>query len=402
MDTATPVRTLVLRAAAIVSIVAAVIHFAVAGARFADYWAFGVFMLVVAWLQLGWAVGVLVRPTRVLLALGGLLNAGVVGVYVVTRTYGDVIGPTPRGGESVGFGDAFCTGCGAMLVVIALLLLLRPMRQPVSRPWALGTVGAAGVAATVLLSVSLVAGGSEMVMGGDSAPAAALAAAQPMAGMNGGTVKAVSIATDSPAGPVTMPDASMQMMDGMQMVGGDCTAAPTAAQQRATAALVNTTWADNKKYDSLAAAQAAGFIPITPTGLPVVHYVSIANYVATLEGRKIVDPSAPQSLVYANTPAGAVLAAVMYIQPTSGATPPDPGGCLTQWHIHTNLCYGAGGAVVAITPPACPPGSVHRISTPMFHIWFAPIPGGPTAVDASDSDVVAAAEQLHGPHNGIA
>jgi hypothetical protein len=38
----------------------------------------------------------------------------------------------------------------------------------------------------------------------------------------------------------------------------------------------------------------------------------------------------------------------------------------------------------------------------MMHVWFAPIPGGPTAVDAPDAQVVRAAEQVHGPHNGIA
>lgn len=41
---------------AILSVATAVIHFAVAGEHFQEYWLFGVFMLVTAWLQLTWAV----------------------------------------------------------------------------------------------------------------------------------------------------------------------------------------------------------------------------------------------------------------------------------------------------------------------------------------------------------
>jgi hypothetical protein len=37
---------------AILSVATAVIHFAVAGEHFQEYWLFGVFMLTVAWLQL--------------------------------------------------------------------------------------------------------------------------------------------------------------------------------------------------------------------------------------------------------------------------------------------------------------------------------------------------------------
>jgi hypothetical protein len=29
----------------------------------------------------------------------------------------------------------------------------------------------------------------------------------------------------------------------------------------------------------------------------------------------------------------------------------------------------------------------------MMHVWFVPIPGGPTAIDASDAQIVHAAEQ---------
>jgi hypothetical protein len=38
----------------------------------------------------------------------------------------------------------------------------------------------------------------------------------------------------------------------------------------------------------------------------------------------------------------------------------------------------------------------------MMHVWFVPIPGGPTAIDAPDAQVVHAAEQVASPRNGTA
>lgn len=408
----TPQRLVLLRAVAVLAVVTAVIHFAVAGAHYAEFWGFGVFMLVTAWLQLTWTVGLLVRPSRLLLAAGAVLNAGIIGVYVVTRTVGDVVGPTPHDVEPVGFGDAFCTVCEALLVVAALLLLFRGWERSVSRGWSATAVAATAVLGAVLLSVSLVDGGSEMVMGMD---ADAATAAQPVAatssgsgmagmpGMAGGVSGALSLPTLSPAGPVTMPDPNMNMGAGMAMVTGPCTAMPTAAQQQAAVDLVNTTWRDDKKYQSLAVAKAAGFVPLTPSGQRVVHYISPANYAATSAGRPAIDPAAPQSLVYANTPHGAVLVAVMYLDAPSNTSTPQPGGCLTPWHEHTNLCLGGGSTiVVGVLNPGCPPGSVNQLTPPMMHVWFAPIPGGPTAVDAPDAQVIRAAERLSGPVNGTA
>ncbi|MBO0692965.1 MAG: hypothetical protein J2P58_08715, partial [Acidimicrobiaceae bacterium] len=55
-------RSVLLRTLAVLATLCAVIHFAVAGTHFQEYWAFGVFMVVAAWLQLAWAIAVTVRP----------------------------------------------------------------------------------------------------------------------------------------------------------------------------------------------------------------------------------------------------------------------------------------------------------------------------------------------------
>jgi hypothetical protein len=394
---------------AIASAATAVIHFAVAGEHFAEYWLFGVFMLVTAWLQAGWSVAVVVRSWRWLLWGGALLNAGVVAVYIVTRTVGDVVGPTPRDVEPVGFGDALCTLLEAVVVVGCLWLLVSRSDWKVRREQLIAVPAVAGLAAVVLLSVALVAGGPEMVMSADDAsasPAAGSHTASRAMHMTAQSSKAVAVrlATASPAGDVTMPG-TMQMEPGMRMAGpAMCSTAPTAAQQTAAVRLVNASWRDSQRFRSLSAARAAGYVPITPSGLPVVHYLNYGYYLATQRGGPVLNTTRPQSLVYANTPKGAVLAAAMYIAPPDRMTP-RPGGCLTQWHVHTNLCQTGLGVVVSLVTAAdhsCPEGSTNHVTMPMMHVWFVPVPGGPTAIDASDAQIVRAAEHAKAPANGRA
>jgi hypothetical protein len=223
-----------------------------------------------------------------------------------------------------------------------------------------------------------------------------------MPGMGGGSSgsgngSAISLATNSPAGPITWPLSMGSMGAGMQMVTPSCTASPTAAQQQAAVALVNQSVSGVSRYQNLANARADGYVPITPTGRPVVHYAK-SSYI---NDGNLLDPAAIESLVYANTPHGAVLVAAMYLMASNqvGAAPPMPGGCLTEWHIHTNLCFSnADGTVVGVTNGgACAAGSNNHISQPMLHVWLAPVPGGPLVVDATDPQVVQAAEQLPAP-----
>lgn len=391
---------------AILSVATAVIHFAVAGAHFQEYWAFGVFMLLVAWLQVLWAVALVFRPAQWVIGSGALVDAAVIGVYVVTRTVGDLIGPTPYSPEPVGFGDGLCTVLEAAVVVGCLWLLLGMKDWRVSRAQLSAVPAVAATATAVLLSVALIAGGPDMIMSAAAGTTARIGAgpAQRMH-MSMPRTAAVRLATASPAGDVTMPDPNMQMAPGMRMASSAmCGAVPTQAQRAAAVRLVNASWHGARRFRSLAAAEAVGYVPITPPGLPVVHYLNYRYYLSTVYGGPVLNTSKPQSLVYANTPHGAVLAAAMYIAP-QGRETPQPGGCLTQWHVHTNLCQTALGRVVALVTAAdrtCPAGSSNHVTPPMMHVWFVPIPGGPTAIDASDAQVVRAAERVGGFGNGPA
>ncbi len=401
-DVPVPVRKVALYCLSILSIATAVIHFAVAGAHFQEYWLFGVFMLAVAWLQLLWAVMAVTRPARWVLWSGAIVNIGVIAVYIVTRTAGDIIGPTPHAVEPFGFGDGLCTVLEAAVAIGCGWLLVSRLDHSVRRKGLVLASAGAGTVTAALVSIALVAGGPEMVM---TMTASIGPASHQQMQMADGAAAGIRLATASPAGAITMPDPDMQMAAGMKMASSaSCPAIPTTTQRQAAVRLVDASWQAARKFQSLAVARAAGYRPITPTGAPVVHYLSTSAYLATVRGGPVLNLAEPQSLVYANTPKGAVLVAAMYITTRRGATP-QPGGCLTQWHVHTNLCMQRGlGIVAAITVahPSCPAGSTNRVTPPMMHIWFVPIPGGPTAIDASDGQIVHAAEQVTGPSNGTA
>ena len=215
----------------------------------------------------------------------------------------------------------------------------------------------------------------------------------PMTGMSSGAPStALRLATTSPAGPIVWPDDMGSMATGMQMTTPNCVAQPTVQQQKAAVTLVDQTVATVAPYKNLAAAQAAGYIPVTPTGKKIVHYINPSVH----RQGEILDPDAIPALVYVNTSHGAVLSAAMYLMPRSAgdATPPQPGGCLTQWHIHTDLCFSAGGVVGNDNGGSCAAGSVNKVTEPMMHVWLTPVPGGPLAPDPPAAAEVTAANDV--------
>jgi hypothetical protein len=268
---------------------------------------------------------------------------------------------------------------------------------------------AVALAAIPVALVSLL--GTNLIAGATTTPTATAAPVKPaatrssssggMTGMSSTTASdaALSLPTTSPAGNIEWPDDMATMAAGMEMAEPNCTAPPTKAQEQAAVNLVNQTVASAQKYTSLAAAKAAGYVPVTPSGARIVHYINPAIY----RSGEAVDPNQIPALVYVNTAHGAVLLAAMYLDP-KGMTPPQPGGCLTQWHIHTDLCFSTGRVVGTDSNGSCAPGSANQVTQPMMHVWMTPVSGGPLAPDPPAlSEVKAAATMpVLSPPNGIA
>jgi hypothetical protein len=240
-------------------------------------------------------------------------------------------------------------------------------------------IAAIPVAFATLLGTGAIASATAATASPSSAVSRPPSSMSSMAGSS--STKALSLATTSPAGQITWPDATMAMPAGMKMAMPGCTAEPTVAQQRAAVSLVNQTVTAVSRFKSLAAAKAAGYVPLTPTGQKIVHYINPSIY---RQGEPL-DPASVPVLVYVNTAHGAVLSAAMYLLPQGTGTSdlPQPGGCLTQWHVHTNLCIGGGKVVGTQEAGACAVGSSDRVTPPMMHVWMTPVTGGPLAPDPS-------------------
>jgi len=154
---------------------------------------------------------------------------------------------------------------------------------------------------------------------------------------------------------------------------------PTRSQREAAAQLYADTEAGVARYRSLASALTEGYIgPMAFTSTE--HFINVVN---TTDGKSLV-PTKPEALMYTPTSRGPVLVGVMYLMNVPGEFGPEPGGCLTRWHVHSNLCYNGLAQVVAfMTPeqPVCPPGTANIIPPPALHVWFVDVPGGRFAPD---------------------
>src|SRR5262245_21256404 len=162
---------------------------------------------------------------------------------------------------------------------------------------------------------------------------------------------------------------------------------PTAAELQPATKLMVDTRTSVARYAQLKAAIAAGYIPMEPTNIDIVHYVN-RSYMVDAD---VLNPQHVQSLIYYNGKQGPVLIGAMYIMPKRGEPGPEVGGPLTVWHQHSNICFdNASGMAVAFThnsdafdtndkSGACPRGSTNKTTPLMLHVWLIDNPDGPFA-----------------------
>ena len=90
----------------------------------------------------------------------------------------------------------------------------------------------------------------------------------------------------------------------------------------------------------------------------------------------ILDPDAPETLVYAVAASGEpVLLGAMYQMDDVGEIGPAIGGPLTVWHAHDHICLPIPLAISGLTSPfgLCPLGSLTMpITNEMLHVWTVP------------------------------
>lgn len=140
---------------ALLSVGAAVIHFAVIAQHFDEWWLPGMFFVGSAVFQLVWASLVLVRPTIPVYAVGALVNAAIVVTWIMSRTTGVPFGPEAGEPEAVGLPDTVATGFEIALVVLVVPLMTACAIALPQRP--LARLAGTWASAAVVLSLTALA-----------------------------------------------------------------------------------------------------------------------------------------------------------------------------------------------------------------------------------------------------
>jgi hypothetical protein len=140
---------------AAVSLGAGGIHFAMISPHWDEYWVEGVFFAALAWFQLAWAAGVVLRPSRLLYAAGALVSAGAITAWVVSRTSGIPFGPHSGVAEEASFVDILAQGFMGVILLGCLALLLRPaLEDSVARRFMSLPAGIAGLGVVALSTMA--------------------------------------------------------------------------------------------------------------------------------------------------------------------------------------------------------------------------------------------------------
>ena len=278
---------------------------------------------------------------------------------------------------------------GAATSAVALAVLVLSSTYPVAAASASASEsGRSSAAPSAMAGMAMAGSGSGGHSGATSGPASH---ASVMPGMDGGAD--TNWHYDGPALPAqehaVLATVFTDTERGHAMQTPSCTKRPTGAQVEAAMQVVQTTSSAVAKYKDLSVAKADGYAPITDPSYPVVHYLN-AGY---MNGQDVLDPNHVQSLVYAFTPYGPVLVAAMYLMPSEGMDGPMPGGCLMQWHAHTNLCIGGPSGLISgfQSGGQCPAGERPLMTPEMMHVWQVGVPGGPLAMDPTDEQIVESA-----------
>src|SRR3954468_19730584 len=109
--------------AAVLSLLAAWVHFAYAASHLRQWWAYGAFFIAAGVGQALFAPLVLRRPGPLVAAVGIAGNLAIVGMYVLTRTAGAPLGPHAPAPEPAGAIALAPTAVELALVGVLLTLL---------------------------------------------------------------------------------------------------------------------------------------------------------------------------------------------------------------------------------------------------------------------------------------
>ena len=359
-----------LRFAALASLAAGAIHATAAGAH-SEHRGVVVAFAVTAALQIGWGALALVRSGVPVSLSGVAVNGAALGGWILAKTSGIGFVEGLDVAESPQFADTLAAVLAGVAIAGAALALASGVGW-VTRPRPV-LVGIGAVAAIGLAVPGMVSTGSHTHAGGGHA-----------ADDHGHTEAEQAAAGEHDH--TEMQAATPKPYDATLPVDLSGTPGVTMEEQREAEELVTRTLRELPQFADYADVTSRGWNSIGDGFAPgtVEHVINWP----LIDDDKILDPSAPETLVFRNDGNGQkTLVAAMFQLPRNVGLDetPDVGGDLVQWHIHNDLCYagpeGAWKLAGVATPPApCRPGTF-RWEDPaaMVHVWIVPHQCGPFA-----------------------
>jgi hypothetical protein len=415
--------------AAYASLGAGAIHSAAIGVH-SEHPAAVLAFVAVAAFQLGWGVWALRGAARPIAVIGVAGNVACVGGWILAKTAGISFVSGLEHVEKVQFADALAATLATISVLACLYAVVLPAPGPRRRPANRAFSAAPALLVAALTVPAMAAAGRHVHSTGSAGSAASTVtttSTHDHGAVDGGSSPANPVAAGETAANIhthvaTLPDPSTTT-SGASSGGQDGTAAtagsPGLSQRSSTAnehppdatlasssnwprpwdpskpidltgvggvtpdqvqratTLVSNTLVDLPKYADTQAAIADGYASIGDAGTGTEHFIKPS----LIEDHDMLDPNAPESLVYDVKGDQRVLAGAMYIASTRPVGDPsltDFAGPLIQWHIHDNLCFGINASgkpgIVGITDASgnCARGVRAGGGNPMVHVWIVP------------------------------
>ena len=332
------------RAAALALLAAALVHAAAVPVHFDLDPLHGILFAIAAAAQGLLGLWLLVAGSKRVLLASAALNAGVVSVWLVSRTLGVPGIDVPAAREAFGYADGAATAFELFVIAIALAVFTLPL--PTTRITTRLTVPAAAWlaivgAAIVALTVPAVSGATHH----DHAH--------------------VHAAHADDAGLAAQDLVTHNQHSGSNAVlFGDHSHAkepcsPTPEQQAAADKLLADTRRDLQRLADVETAKAEGYMRYGDVAISGTwHYINW-EYQAEPD---VLNTMKPESIIYWQATPGSkmYLIGAMYLVPHANDVGPAIGGCLTTWHVHGE--------------PFAAPGT---ITPEMLHVWLIPMPDGP-------------------------
>ncbi len=391
--------------AGLASLAAGAVHAAAVGIH-AEHPQLARLFVATAVLQMGTGLWAVVRPARraalALIAVNGVAVAG----WLVTRLAGIswIDGLEIR--EAPQFADTMCAAFATVAVVAAYSGAIAPSGERRSRRLMLPAIALGALAVW-----SMAAAGTHAHSDDHSEDAAAADHHATESVASGSGVAATddhdasiahdaSTAADASAGDASTTDdghghtetatataatptalAWPRAWDPSQPIDVSGVAGVSVEQELRAVQLIEDTLRELPRYADPADAIADGYLSIGDAGTGTEHYIR-----ADLVGDDtLLDPTAPESLVYNVDGDQRTLAGAMFIASTRPADDPsltDWAGPLMTWHEHDNLCWALDdngeAKVVGIIDAAgnCANGVRAGGGNPMVHVWITPHPCG--------------------------